>query len=396
MNRKYLLLAIGGVGFLAVLGMFLYFGLGLGFQTGDATPTSSGLGVDLVSGGVPSDTASGNTSGNDSGIFPTDSSKPTALPGASASLDGVARFWRVPGTTRLFVVKTNGEIFIGEEDGELIKQEMVLGEGEPLLLSRDGLKVLARRTTEGGSTLVVLDLSKKKEYSLGKEETIHSPVFSHDSKTLYFQYRDAAKQIRYLASSGLDLKGIKQVFPLNFLDMNIVSLGKDKLLFVPTASGYVYGTVYEYSISGKRLKELFSGYGIQATPHEEGTRIFYSMTESGGRNLKLFSYDVLKGTSKELGLRTLASKCAARGVSLLCGVPTNFDTAHVHPDAYYKGAFTPHDDIILLNSDTQAVQKFVTLAPKQQVDIINPVLNSDSMEALFIDKASGQLYRLPL
>lgn len=398
MNHKYLLVGIVGVVILGVFGAVLYFGSG--FQGAEGTPTPSG---DLVTGNefprtsdVPAPSGSGRETGSGD---PFPSSSPTTTQAASQEpsriFDNASYLARIPGTSRFVATSRSGELFIGDGSGVFTKQEGTLIPGA-FAVSPDGLKILKKRIEGQTVTYVVSDLGAKKEYVLGNEDAVRTPVFSHDSKKLYFQYYDSVKQIRYLASSNLNFSGMKQVAALNFLDMNMMRLGKDKLLFVPKPSGYVHGTAYSFSLKDLKLTKLFSGYGISAFSNETGTRVIYSSTESGGRNITLNMYDVAKNTNKSLGLRTFAEKCALGGTTLLCALPTQFDSTLVYPDSYYQEIFNSLDNLVAVNPETAAVERFISGTPLHDTSISTVALTADGTAAFFINTRDHGLYKLEL
>jgi hypothetical protein len=175
--------------------------------------------------------------------------------------------------------------------------------------------------------------------------------------------------------------------------------GTDSIVSLTTKASYqTPGVTFSLGTGGGEItKEFPNENGITTLISPNGSKILYSIPESGSH--KLFIFNRQDNSHTDLGVRTLSEKCSweSNSITLWCGVPEGSLQANL-PDAWYQGTTLFTDSLWLLDTDINAHQ--LVINPREESGLlldITQIQKSETSEYLtFIDRKTGILYGLDI
>ncbi len=224
-------------------------------------------------------------------------------------------------------------------------------------------------------------------------DSLSDVVFSPDSKSMAFINDISDTQNIFVATS--DFKSQRKILDNNIPDFEL-SWPSTNFLALKTKSSYAArGFLYTVNINSGSMTKITDGLGLDAVWNSDGSGVLYSQVGPDGQMLNLKFYDVKSGASTDMGLKTIAEKCAFLNTTkniAFCGIPRNPDPARRYPDEWWQGATTFLDDFWMIDIKSGQAASFVPTPS----DIVNPKAMSDDSYLIFKDKTSGALWSLKL
>lgn len=174
--------------------------------------------------------------------------------------------------------------------------------------------------------------------------------------------------------------------PLWFSENTIALLSKPSVL----SQGLL---LYINRATGNSETVLQGVTGLTALPSPNGERILFSASSETGLGAGIFERK--SGRSTNLSPTTLPEKCVWGKESrvFFCGAPQSISPAS-YPDAWYQGIISFTDDFWEIDAATGISHLLFT--PKESLDAISPILDSDETHLIFINKKDGSLWLLRL
>lgn len=222
-------------------------------------------------------------------------------------------------------------------------------------------------------------------------DTVNAVAFSPDSKSMVF--------INDPSTGGGDTRN---VFTANsafgpqkkILDNNIpnleISWPSANLIALKTKSSFaIPGFLYTISSGGGNFTKIVESFGLDAIWNNNASGLVYTNSD-----LDLFYFDVKTGTTKSLGLKTIAEKCVfskTKNNIVYCAIPKVVNDAN-YPDEWWQGKISFEDNIIAVDTNTLDLVLFAETVS----DAVNPVLAGNDEYLLFRDKNTGELWSLKL
>jgi len=226
-------------------------------------------------------------------------------------------------------------------------------------------------------------------------DTISDVAFSPDGKSMAFINDLDVTRNLFVATS--DFKNPKKLLDNNIARLEL-SWPSANVISLKTPSSYL-ATGFLYSVDAKTgaLAKIAEGLGLDAIWNSDGTGAIYSTTNAGGGIGELKFYDIKSDKTMNLGVRTIAEKCAFLKTKesknmAYCAVPKNAFTEFKYPDDWWKGKISFSDDFVLIDTAQGTALPFITTT----MDIINPNGFADDSWMVFRNKNDGALWSIKL
>src|SRR3989344_674512 len=236
------------------------------------------------------------------------------------------------------------------------------------------------------------------DYSAATQKTNFLPdavadvAFSPDSKSIAFINDLSETQNIFVASS--DFRNQRKILDNNVPGFEISWISQNTLALKTKSSYAVRGFLYMLDINTGALVKIAEGLGLDAVWNSDGSGALYSSATPDGNMLNLKFADTKTGEIKDLGIKTIAEKCAflktLKNVAY-CGTP-RAESRDGLPDAWWQGKISFQDDFMAIDT-TIAETLFFVQTP---LDITNPKSLANDSYLLFRDKFSGNLWSLKL
>ncbi len=222
------------------------------------------------------------------------------------------------------------------------------------------------------------------------EDSISSVAFSPDGKQIAYINSLPGSDNVFIAST--DLKTVKKILDNNIPGFEISWPSPDAVALKSKSSYAAEGFLYLAQTKTGSLRKIAGGAGLDAVWNSDGSGVVYSTVAGLGRALPLQFYDLVKKTTRNLGIASIAEKCVfgkKDKTMLYCAVPQN-TPADSFPDSWWQGKISTQDTVVAIDvsSGTQ-----VAAVPTNS-DVINPVLFDDDSYLFFIDKNTGYLWAI--
>ena len=136
-----------------------------------------------------------------------------------------------------------------------------------------------------------------------------------------------------------------QEWLINWPTANIIA-------FLSRPSGEANGFLFSYDLTQASFSKILGDVpGLETLWSPDGKQILYSAYSSSERLPKLFIYNSAKKEGRDLGLKTLVSKCVFSQTSkeiIYCGIDANMP-AGLYPDDRLKGKISAFDTLWKIN-----------------------------------------------
>lgn len=204
------------------------------------------------------------------------------------------------------------------------------------------------------------------------------------------------------SSSGtlITSKGVKTgIFSSAFTEWIPQFPNQNLVTLTTRPSGNVAGHLFFLDTKTKALSRILDSInGLTTNTHRNGKLVAY--TEIKERIPELFVYDVAKKESRGLFKQTLPEKCVwsmKETTVIYCAVPQKLPSA-IYPDQWYRGTVSFSDSVWKIDTTTMFAEKVLDPSDYRvaELDMVNPVLSSDDLYLLFINKKTGTpwVYRI--
>lgn len=347
------------------------------------------------------------TTGNDSRGVTVDLSTPSAAPKfRRLSIDpSVGGSFAQIGTTSeviRFVDRATGHIIQSAVDSNVQTQlsNVTIPQIREVLWGKDS-STLIYRYLKNDSTLQSFYASIRPNAASSSQPiegiflptNIRSLTVSGD-KILYF---DPAAETGKLIQANMDGSKKTIVWNSSFNDWSISSNGPAKAFVFTRPSGTAKGTGYVIDTAkGTSAKVIGDTFGLEGTISPGGDYVFLSAGENLG--ISSATYSTAKKTLTQLGLNTLATKCAWSNTDkkiIYCGVPTN-TASGTYPDDWYKGEVSFSDRLWKINMETGETTVLLDPSTEMSYDMINLVVDPKDKYISFVNKNDLTIWLLAL
>lgn len=196
-------------------------------------------------------------------------------------------------------------------------------------------------------------------------------------------------------------KNQKKIFELPFGEFNISWPTKDNIALLTKPSAKAEGHLYFLNAKTGALTRILGGIkGLTAVVSPDGDKVLFSGIGQNGTEAKI--YNVKNKTVSNLGLATLADKCAwgeKNKNMVYCALPTGRQAAPMNisgsnqPDAWYQGIASFDDGVWSKNVSTGESKNILS---HFGADIMNIFASNDENYLIFTDKNDGTLWSLKL
>lgn len=201
---------------------------------------------------------------------------------------------------------------------------------------------------------------------------------------------------------NLETMGARRVFQSPFSEWAPQLLNDGSILLTTKPSGSILGYSYRYDPKTLLLERVVRAKGGLTTMGDpSGNRVLFGENVSRSPSLNVFSRKGYPGDEgiinyeHSLPLTTLPEKCAwlNDGIHVLCGAFVATQSWPV-PDLWYQGKISFSDTFWLLNTDTSEVSFLADpkVEPKQEFDVVNPLVAVNQEYFIFINKNDGTLW----
>ena len=270
-----------------------------------------------------------------------------------------------------------------------------------------GETVIMRYLKLDGKTIITFVGNLPKEY-LGADTTGENEVkgtflpegiqdmsLTTDGTSVFYLFKNEDNMIGVI----LNLVTNKKVQIFNSLFSEWLSVfPNNKMITLTTkpASGFP-GYMYQIDPNSKNLMFQVLGNinGLTTLASPNGKLILY-----GDDNLSLNIYHPNTKTATPVGVRTLPEKCVWGNVgdTLYCAVP-KFIEASAYPDSWYQGETSFSDQIWKIDvvaGNATMITDPATLSPREDLDGIKLMLDTDENYLFFVNKKDSFLWELSL
>jgi hypothetical protein len=165
------------------------------------------------------------------------------------------------------------------------------------------------------------------------------------------------------------------------------------------ASAFVEGYMYTINTTSRDMQKVIGDkLGLTTLMSPDGKKVLYSESSSG--STYLYTYDLQTKNSRPLFFRTFAEKCIWSNKNadiVFCAVPRNIALGD-YPDVWYLGLTSFTDSIWRINIKTGQTNLVAHLDELggEDIDVVNPQLNSDDSYLTFNNKKDLSLWGLQL
>ena len=186
-----------------------------------------------------------------------------------------------------------------------------------------------------------------------------------------------------------------QIFDSHFTEWLSFWPGSNLISLSTKPSAGVPGYMYTMDSDGKNFKKVLGGINVLTTlGSPDGKLILY-----GDSNLSLSIYDMAKGSSDALNIKTLPEKCVWNKTSdsIYCAVPKSI-SAGEYPDSWYRGEVSFRDLIWKIDVETNNATLIFDPASlgEGEMDAIKLVLDGSENYLFFLNKKDSFLWELEL
>lgn len=221
-------------------------------------------------------------------------------------------------------------------------------------------------------------------------DSVSDVALSPDGKSMAF-INDLG-DTRNIFTATSDFKNQKKILD-NIIPGFELSWPGAKLLALKTKSSYaVMGYLYSVSASGGPLNKVAGGFGLDAVWNKDGSGVLVSTVTSGGAIQPLKYIDIKTSNEKEVGLNTIAEKCAFSNITkefFYCGAPGSGANAK-YPDAWWQGNVSFRDAIYGVNGADGTITPMAT----SDLDVVMSKTLKDDSFLIFQDKTTGFLWSM--
>ncbi len=181
----------------------------------------------------------------------------------------------------------------------------------------------------------------------------------------------------------------------------LVTWPEEKTLgFLTKPASNLPGSLYFLNPESNAWTKVLGGIlGLNTLVSPDGKKIVYS--ESVGKGLRLYLFDLITKDNSLISLETIAEKCVwtKNKLSLYCAVPTNLPAGN-YPDEWYRGEKTFDDSLWWINAETGETrlvwQKSYGLESGITLDAVELMLNPTETLVFFKNRLDSSLWALTL
>lgn len=242
------------------------------------------------------------------------------------------------------------------------------------------------------------------DYQTGKstslKEQVEQAVWAPDNNKIAVQTYDQEKNTSIISIANTNGEDLKPIFQTRIKDLILEWPAIDKISIRTKPSGLSEGLIFVANPDNGDFRSILKGsYGLGAKWSPLGNLLLYSSTNFEGKNVRLSTISHDGQNQKDLGIATLADKCAFSqdNRTLFCAVPQKLSENAVWPDDYYKGLTVTSDNFLKINLDTG--QKDAIFSPdplSKSYDASELFLSPEEKYLFFVNKKDGLLYGLKL
>lgn len=223
--------------------------------------------------------------------------------------------------------------------------------------------------------------------------SISDAVFSPNGASMAFINDLGDTKNIFTATS--DFKNQKKVMDNAIPDLELMWPTASTLSIKTKSSYAIPGFLYSVAVSSGVLTKIVEGFGIDAVWNTDGSGVLYSSANSGGGMQNLKFYDIKSGKTQDLGLRTIAEKCAFLKTQknlALCSAPKSINSSLKYPDDWWKGKIVFQDDFFAVDVVKGTASGF----SQTFLDVVMPKSLPDDSFLLFQDRTTGEMWSLKL
>ncbi len=301
----------------------------------------------------------------------------------------------------IYYVRSNGNIWQSNFDGSnliqvssnalenLINALWSPNKDKTITIFQDGL---------GNVTKYYYEISTSRALPLNKYTQDLS--WSADGKKIAYQYYNKATGDNTISISNPDGSGYSIILKTRLKDLLVYWPKGTEIYLQERPSGLVPSSLYSLNPNNKLFNEIISNvYGLSGKWSADGSKIMYSKTGSGGKNIVIYTASRNGLNEKATEINSFTEKCAwAQDLRYIyCAIPKNLNEAEVLPDDFYKGTFLADDDFYKINMETGEKIKLLDDSQLKELYDANEVFLSPQEDYLFfINKVNGLLYSIKL
>lgn len=267
--------------------------------------------------------------------------------------------------------------------------------------SPDRNMAITRFNKDGKDAFYVYNYISKKSTQL--KEGIDMIVWDGLGKKIIYKYFDAKTKKRSLNIANPDGSNWQSlVDDISMRNVSIAQIPLSSMIsFWNAPSSKEETQLHVVGVVGGNQKVIFSGkFGADYLWSPDGSHaLVSSLQDTSGTKMNLGYIDAYGSDYKDLGISTMASKCAWSGDSrtVYCGVPGDFSTGTTMPDDYINKKVFSVDTFWKINIQTG--KKDLLVQPqniKGEYDASNLILSSTESYLFFINRKDNKLYRISL
>jgi len=242
------------------------------------------------------------------------------------------------------------------------------------------------------------DYSNNKAIPLNK--SIKDITWSAENNKIAYQYQNKITDENNISTSNPDGSGYVGVFKTRMRDLIVEWPSGSNIFLREKPSGLAKSSLYSFDIFSKTfIKTITDMYGFSVKWSPDGSKLLYSTTSPGGRNISIYTADRSGTNQKTANINTLAEKCTWTQDPriIICAIPNNINEAEILPDDFYKGKFIPDDVFWSVNIETGEKKEILDESELiDEIDATDLFLSPEESYLFFINKFDGLLYSIKL
>ena len=240
------------------------------------------------------------------------------------------------------------------------------------------------------------------ETALGVLELPHirEIVLSPRGNRIFYITRENDSAIGHTAD--LKNKGARQVYRSPFGEWALAWPREDTVALTTKPSESVRGHLYFLNTSSGALTKVLGDISGLTTLVDPGSlNLVYSEKAKIGNGLFMYFFNRSNRTTSILPIQTLPEKCvwSKKTIGLIyCGVPNTLPSGE-YPDSWYRGEIHFSDSVWSVHtgeSEHQLIWNPKEKTLSEDIDLADPLLNSDESALFFMNKRDGSLWSLDL
>ncbi|MBU1118623.1 hypothetical protein KKH43_01940 [Patescibacteria group bacterium] len=221
---------------------------------------------------------------------------------------------------------------------------------------------------------------------------------SPDGSKIVYLFVDQNNDVSNISSADFDGSKWKIVRPYHMDNVSLAWPDPFKFVVAEEPTGYDMTSLFSLETSGDTMTTVVGdAYGLSYTLSPDGKKLLYTASSARPNEVFLYMTDIEGNEHKDLGLSTMAEKCAFApdNKTVYCGVPQNKNVEFVLPDDYLQENYVTEDSFFRIDTDTGKKERLA--GPTEfnlAYDVFDPFISESGRTMYFKRRQDDRLYGL--